>query len=53
MYSKVWTFDYVSKLLKDGLAPVAHAYNPSYSGSRDRKITIQSQPRANISQNCI
>jgi hypothetical protein len=25
--------------------PVAHCYNPSYSGGRDRRIAVQSQPR--------
>jgi hypothetical protein len=24
---------------------VAHAYNPSYSGGRDQRIAVQSQPR--------
>jgi hypothetical protein len=34
--------------IKRGLlqVPVAQAYNPSYSGGRDRKITVQSHPKA-------
>jgi hypothetical protein len=30
---------------KTSWVPVAHTYNPSYSGSKIRRIVVQSQPR--------
>jgi hypothetical protein len=32
-----WAWNYVFKKLFLSLAPVAYAYNPSYSGGRDQK----------------
>jgi hypothetical protein len=38
---------YYSNIIRDfvGQAPVAHACNPTYSGGRDQKTEVQSQPR--------
>jgi hypothetical protein len=33
--------------------PVAHAYNPSYSGSRDQEDSGSNPAKANISQDLI
>jgi hypothetical protein len=32
-----------------GWAPVAHTFNPCYSGGRDQEVMIQSQPQENSS----
>jgi hypothetical protein len=35
------------------LAPVAHMGNPSYSGGRDQRITVQIQPKQIVPQDPI
>jgi hypothetical protein len=36
---------FLKRQIKKSQAPMAHASNPSYSGDRDRRIEVQSQPR--------